>query len=124
VGAVLGARISVITASVEKRAAGGGEARRGGGCVCVCVFSVGGTWVPHSPRGGVSVGVYRCVPADQDQSNAKLTDADLPGSDLSGFDLSGAHMENALQTPTCITRACPQWSSGLLVGVKLAGAEG
>jgi uncharacterized protein YjbI with pentapeptide repeats len=41
--------------------------------------------------------VYRCVPADRDQSNAKLTDTDLPGSDLSGFGLSGAHMEKPLQ---------------------------
>ena len=67
--------------------------------------------------------MYRCEPAVRDQSNAKLTGADLSGSDLSGFDLSGAHMENALQTPSCITRACPEWSSGLLEGVKLAGAE-
>jgi uncharacterized protein YjbI with pentapeptide repeats len=37
------------------------------------------------------------VPADKDQSNAKLQGSDVSGSDLSGFDLTGAHMQNVNQ---------------------------
>jgi hypothetical protein len=60
------------------------------------------------------------VPADKDLSNAKLTGADLSSCDLSGVslscaDLRGTNLQNA---------RLPAWSSGLLEGVKLEGAEG
>ncbi len=58
-------------------------------------------------------------------SNSKLTGADLSGSDLSGCDLTGVHMKNVnLSNAKLHNARLPAWSSGLLEGVKLAGAEG
>jgi uncharacterized protein YjbI with pentapeptide repeats len=58
-------------------------------------------------------------------SNAKLTGADLSGSDLSGCDLTGVHMQNVNLSKAKLHDArLPAWSSGLMEGVKIAGAEG
>jgi uncharacterized protein YjbI with pentapeptide repeats len=75
------------------------------------------------------------MPANKDLSNAKLQGADLSSCDLSGVDLSsadfsGANLSNADMKSVNLTNAklqgahLPAWSSGLLEGVKLAGAEG
>jgi uncharacterized protein YjbI with pentapeptide repeats len=48
-------------------------------------------------------------------SDADLSDADLSGAKLIGADLSGCNLAGA---------TLPPWSSGLLEGVKLAGATG
>jgi uncharacterized protein YjbI with pentapeptide repeats len=75
------------------------------------------------------------MPANKDLSNAKLQGADLSSCDLSGVDLSsadlrGANLSNANMKSANLTNAqlqgarLPAWNSGLLEGVKLAGAEG
>jgi uncharacterized protein YjbI with pentapeptide repeats len=82
-------------------------------------------WSSGLMEGVNLAGAEGWVPADKDQSNAKLTGADLSGSDLSGFDLTGAHMQNVnLSNAKLHDARLPAWSSGLLEGVKLAGAEG
>jgi len=68
-------------------------------------------------------------------SNAQLLGADLSSCDLSGVDLSsadldGANLSNATMKSVNLTNAnllhanLPAWGSGLLEGVKLAGAAG
>jgi uncharacterized protein YjbI with pentapeptide repeats len=70
------------------------------------------------------------LPEDKDPSNANLQASDLSGIDLSGFDLKGADFSQANLQKVNFTSAklqgarLPAWSSGLLEGVKLAGAEG
>jgi uncharacterized protein YjbI with pentapeptide repeats len=70
------------------------------------------------------------LPEDKDASNANLQGSDLSGIDLSGFDLKGADFSQATLHKVNFTSAklqgarLPAWSSGLLEGVKLAGAEG
>jgi uncharacterized protein YjbI with pentapeptide repeats len=75
------------------------------------------------------------VPANKDLSNAKLQDADLESCDLSGVNLSSADLRGAnllnvnlkganLMKAKLQGARLPDWSSGLLDGVKLAGAEG
>jgi hypothetical protein len=75
------------------------------------------------------------MPANKDLSNSKLQGADLSSCDLSSVDLSGAdlrgaNLSNANMKSANLTNSklhnalLPPWSSGLMEGVKLAGAEG
>jgi uncharacterized protein YjbI with pentapeptide repeats len=89
---------------------------------------------------GARFGGSKWVPADKDLHDVKLKGADLSECDLSGVNLSAsdlsctllskanlseANLKSTNLTNAKLHNAClPAWSSGLLEGVKLAGAEG
>jgi uncharacterized protein YjbI with pentapeptide repeats len=89
---------------------------------------------------GARFGGSKWVPADKDLHDVKLKGADLSECDLSGVNLSASDLSCSLLSKANLSEAnlrstnlsdaklhnacLPAWSSGLLEGVKLAGAEG
>jgi uncharacterized protein YjbI with pentapeptide repeats len=92
-------------------------------------------WSSGLLEGVKLAGAEGWVPANKDLAKAKLKGADMSDSDLSGIDLSNsdlqsanlsqANLQNANLTDAQLQGArLPAWSSGLMEGVKLAGARG
>jgi uncharacterized protein YjbI with pentapeptide repeats len=97
-------------------------------------------WSSGLLEGVKLAGAEGWVPADKDLHDVKLKGADLSECDLSGVNLSAsdlscsllskANLSEANLKSTNLTNAklhdarLPAWSSGLLEGLKLAGAEG
>jgi uncharacterized protein YjbI with pentapeptide repeats len=81
-------------------------------------------WSSGLLEGVKLAGAEGWVPADKDLRNAKLQGADLSSCDLSGVNLSSADLRGANFENAMLQGARLPWRSGLLEGVKLAGAEG
>jgi len=86
-------------------------------------------WSSGLMEGVKLAGATGWVPADRNLCQAKLKGADLSGADLKGAnlskaDLSGARLTGANLSGCNLSGATLPWSSGLMEGVKLAGATG
>jgi uncharacterized protein YjbI with pentapeptide repeats len=87
-------------------------------------------WSSGLMEGVKLAGATGWVPADRNMRQAKLKGGDLSGTDLKGVNLSDADLSGAkligadLSGCNLADATLPPWSSGLMEGVKLAGATG
>jgi uncharacterized protein YjbI with pentapeptide repeats len=82
-------------------------------------------WSSGLMEGVKLAGAMGWVPADRDLRQAKLKGGDLSGADLQRANLNDADLSDADLSCCNLTSATlPPWSSGLMEGVKLAGATG